>query len=105
VNPQRPLRPATAPVLVVGTRHDPATPYRWARRVAAGLGPAARLVTYRGAGHIAYGRSACVTSVVDRFLRTTRKPAARTACPAVPPSPSGVETATRVPVVPERDAE
>ena len=105
MNPQRPLRPATAPVLVVGTRHDPATPYRWARRVAGGLGPAARLVTYRGAGHIAYGRSACLTSVVDRFLRTTRKPAAGTSCPAVPPSPSGVETATRVPVVPERDAE
>jgi pimeloyl-ACP methyl ester carboxylesterase len=104
-DPQRPLRPAAAPVLVLGTRHDPATPYRWARRVAAGLGPAARLVTYRGSGHIAYGRSACVTSVVDRFLRTTRTPAAGTACPAVPPTPSGVETATRVPVVPERDAE
>jgi pimeloyl-ACP methyl ester carboxylesterase len=105
VNPQRPPAPVTTPVLVVGTRHDPATAYRWARRVAGGLGPAARLVTYRGAGHIAYGRGACVTGVVDRFLRTARTPPAGTACPAVPPSPSGVGTAVATRVVPERHAE
>jgi pimeloyl-ACP methyl ester carboxylesterase len=91
VNPQRPLAPATTPVLVVGTRHDPAAAYRWARRVAARLGPRARLVTYRGSGHIAYGRSRCVTGMVDRFLATGRTPAAGTVCPAVPPSPSGLE--------------
>jgi hypothetical protein len=105
VNPQRPLRPAAAPVLVVGTRHDPATAYRWARHVAARLGPAARLVTYRGSGHIAYGRSACVTALVDRFLRTARTPPAGTACPAVPPSPSGVGVSVAARVVPERHAE
>ena len=91
-NPQRPLRPAATPVLVLGTRHDPATPYRWARRVAVRLGPAARLVTYRGSGHIAYGRSDCLIGVVDHFLFTGRTPAAGTACPAVPPSPFGVGT-------------
>jgi pimeloyl-ACP methyl ester carboxylesterase len=104
-DPQRPLRPATTPVLVVGTRHDPATAYRWARRVATRLGPAARLVTYRGWGHIAYGRSECVTTVVDRFLRTARTPPAGAACPAVPPSPFGVGGAERVRVVPWGDGE
>ena len=105
VNPQRPLRPATSPVLVVGTRHDPATAYHWARRVAARLGPAARLVTYRGSGHIAYGRSACITRVVDRFLLTTRTPSPGTACPGVPPSPSGVGVSVAARVVPGRHAE
>jgi pimeloyl-ACP methyl ester carboxylesterase len=105
VNPQRPLGPATSPVLVVGTRHDPATAYRWARRVATRLGPAARLVTYRGSGHIAYGRSACVTGLVDRFLLSGRTPAAGAACPAVPPSSSGVGTEMAARVVPDRHAE
>ncbi|HEY7274062.1 MAG TPA: alpha/beta hydrolase [Actinoplanes sp.] len=103
VNPQRPLVPATMPVLVVGTRHDPAAAYRWARRVAARLGPSARLLTYRGSGHIAYGRSACVTGVVDRFLLTGRAKAAF--CPAVPPSPAGVGTTIAARVVPRRHAE
>jgi pimeloyl-ACP methyl ester carboxylesterase len=102
-NPQRSLAPVTTPVLAVGTRHDPAAAYRWARRVAARLGPSARLLTYRGSGHIAYGRSACVTGVVDGFLLTGRTKAAF--CPAVPPSPHGVGTTMAARVVPQRHAE
>jgi len=38
------------PVLVIGTTHDPYTPYVWAKRLTHDLGNA-RLLTYRGDGH------------------------------------------------------
>jgi pimeloyl-ACP methyl ester carboxylesterase len=90
VNPQRALRPARTPILVINSRHDPATAYRWAQRVAAQLGPRARLVTYRGWGHVVYGRSKCVTGAVDAYLIHVRTPPAGTSCPGVPPDPFGV---------------
>ena len=90
-NPQRTLAPArTGPVLLINARHDPATPYAWARDVAAQLGPKASLVTYEGWGHTVYGRSDCVTAAVDRYLLTVRPPAAGASCPGVEPEPGGV---------------
>jgi pimeloyl-ACP methyl ester carboxylesterase len=89
-NPQRDLRPIATPTLVVNARHDPATAYAWAQHVTAQLGPAARLFTYDGWGHIAYGRSACVTGTVDAYLITARTPAVGTRCPGVVPPPFGV---------------
>ncbi|CAM5559308.1 Alpha/beta hydrolase OS=Streptomyces alboniger OX=132473 GN=CP975_19400 PE=3 SV=1 [Streptomyces alboniger] len=57
-----------APILVVGTTRDPATPYRWARALAAQLS-SARLLTYKGDGHTAYGRgSACIDSTINAYL-------------------------------------
>jgi pimeloyl-ACP methyl ester carboxylesterase len=89
-NPQRVLGPVDAPILVINSRHDPATAYLWAQRVAAQLGPRARLVTYEGSGHVVYGRSACVTGAVDTYLIEARTPPAGTSCPGVPPDPFGV---------------
>jgi hypothetical protein len=89
-NPQSTLRPATTPTLLINARHDPATAYAWAQNVAGQLGPRAGLVTYRGWGHVVYGRSACVTAVVDRYLIDVRIPAAGTACPGVVPDQFGV---------------
>ncbi|MCA2214822.1 alpha/beta hydrolase [Jidongwangia harbinensis] len=89
-NPQRALRPASTPTLLINARYDPATALAWARNVAAQLGPAATLVTYRGWGHVVYGRSPCVTSVVDRYLIDLRRPPAGAACPGVAPDPFGV---------------
>ncbi|MDH6134121.1 pimeloyl-ACP methyl ester carboxylesterase [Kitasatospora sp. MAA4] len=61
------------PVLVVGTTGDPATLYPWAQSLAAQL-PGGMLLTYKGLGHTAYGRSnACVTDAVDAYL-TDLKP-------------------------------
>ncbi|WP_306206851.1 alpha/beta hydrolase [Actinoplanes sp. RD1] len=95
-NPQRPLGPArTGPILVLNSRHDPATPYAWARSVADQLGPVATLVTYEGWGHTAYGRTPCVRGVVDRYLLTVVSPAAGTSCPGVEPSAGGVGAARR----------
>nr|WP_194241642.1 alpha/beta hydrolase [Galbitalea soli] len=58
----------SAPILVVGTTGDPATPYVWAKHVAAML-QNGHLVTYNGEGHTAYNKSnACVNQTVDNFF-------------------------------------
>jgi pimeloyl-ACP methyl ester carboxylesterase len=56
-----------AAVLVIGTRHDPATPYRQARPYA-DFFPDSRLLTLDGWGHTAIGKSACVDEAVARYL-------------------------------------
>jgi pimeloyl-ACP methyl ester carboxylesterase len=89
-NPQRPLKPAEVPTLLLASRHDPATPYAWAQRVAAQLGAGATLATYNGWGHVSYGRSGCVTGVVDHYLIGLLRPAPGTACPGVIPDQFGV---------------
>lgn len=72
--------PDAAPIVVVGTTGDPATPYGWAIRLAAQLGNAV-LVTFRGEGHVAFTRpSQCVREVVlERFL-DDRLPENSTVC-------------------------
>jgi hypothetical protein len=90
-NPQRPLTPPpTGPLLVINARHDPATAFRWAQNVTAQLGAVATLVPYDGWGHVAYGRSGCVTGVVDRYLIGLEVPRAGAHCAAVPPEPFGI---------------
>lgn len=60
--------PGTGPIVVVGTTHDPATPYRWARSLATDL-ENGRLITRDGYGHTAYGSSGgCVETAVDAYL-------------------------------------
>jgi pimeloyl-ACP methyl ester carboxylesterase len=69
-----------APILVVGTTGDPATPYDWAQKMAALL-DSAELLTYVGNGHTAYGRSnACVQGAVDTYLLQGTMPASGTRC-------------------------
>ncbi|MDQ1619451.1 MAG: hypothetical protein QOE19_2020 [Actinomycetota bacterium] len=69
-----------APILVVGTTRDPATPYASARNLAAEL-DAARLLTYDGDGHTAYRQgSSCIDKEVDRYLLDGRLPAEDTRC-------------------------
>jgi pimeloyl-ACP methyl ester carboxylesterase len=92
-NPQRRIDPArSGPLLIVNARHDPATAYRWAQGAAGQLGTVASLVPYDGWGHTVYGRSACVTSVADRYLTALFVPRAGGQCPAVEPDPFGVES-------------
>ncbi|WP_326847435.1 alpha/beta hydrolase [Streptomyces kaniharaensis] len=71
---------ATAPIVVVGTTGDPATPYAWAQRLTTELGNAV-LLTREGEGHTAYGASSCIRSSVDAFLVDGTVPAAGTRCP------------------------
>jgi pimeloyl-ACP methyl ester carboxylesterase len=69
-----------APILVVGTTFDPATPYPWAVSLANQLSTA-RLLTYVGDGHTAYGNgNRCIDSAVNDFFVTGALPARGTRC-------------------------
>ncbi|MFI5860882.1 alpha/beta hydrolase [Streptomyces sp. NPDC051546] len=58
----------SAPIVVVGTTRDPATPYKWAQALAGQLDSGV-LLTYDGDGHTAYGRgSDCIDSAINRYL-------------------------------------
>ena len=60
--------PGAAPIVVVGTTNDPATPYVWAEALASQL-ESGHLVTYDGEGHTAYNKSnACINDAVDEFF-------------------------------------
>lgn len=58
-----------APILVVGTTHDPATPYPWAQKLAEQL-ESGHLLSAEGWRHCAYSQEAsdCVVNAVDDFL-------------------------------------
>lgn len=69
-----------APILVIGTTNDPATPYEWAESLASQLSSGV-LLTYEGEGHTAYGRSnECILEAVGGYLLTGRLPAEGTRC-------------------------
>ncbi|MGN8247215.1 alpha/beta hydrolase [Cellulomonas soli] len=69
-----------APILVIGTTNDPATPYAWAQSLAETLS-SGTLLTYEGEGHTAYGSSnSCVADAVDGYLLTGEVPAEGTRC-------------------------
>ncbi|MEU5880404.1 alpha/beta hydrolase [Spirillospora sp. NPDC047279] len=82
-DPQRPYRIRT-PLLVVGGTGDPATVHPWAVGVQRSV-PGSALLTYRGAGHGAYGLSGCARKAIDAYLLNGTMPAAGAECPAVPP--------------------
>jgi hypothetical protein len=68
-----------APILVVGTTGDPATPYDGPRDLVARLA-ASRLLTFVSTEHTAYPKTACVRRAVDRYLLHGRLPLAGTRC-------------------------
>ncbi|WP_414171208.1 alpha/beta hydrolase [Clavibacter tessellarius] len=69
-----------APIVVVGTTGDPATPYSWAQALAGQLFSGV-LLTYRGEGHIAYDeRDPCIVAAVDGYLLGGDPPADGTTC-------------------------
>ncbi|MFY1655643.1 alpha/beta hydrolase [Solwaraspora sp. WMMB762] len=78
-----PVGPAVgaAPILVVGTTGDPATPYEQAPRLAESLGTGV-LVTHEGDGHTAYPHVACVADVVDAYLIDLTVPDDGLTCPS-----------------------
>ncbi|MGW7408624.1 alpha/beta hydrolase [Streptomyces sp. NPDC054833] len=82
------------PVLVVGTRYDPATPYRAAQAMAKDLADA-RLLTNDGYGHTALlNPSDCVNAYESRYLIDGTLPPAGATCrpdraPFAAPEPRG----------------
>lgn len=72
--------PGAAPILVVGTTRDPATPYAWAQALASQLDSGV-LLTYEGDGHTAYRRgSTCIDAAVDTYLLRGVPPVDGTRC-------------------------
>jgi pimeloyl-ACP methyl ester carboxylesterase len=69
-----------APLLVVGARNDPSTPYAGAAALARVIGPSAVLLTSSGDGHTSFGRSACVGEHVTRYLVNVAVPPPGTTC-------------------------
>jgi len=80
-NPQHALRVRTsAPLLLLNSRHDPATGYNWALDVARQLGRHGVLVIYEGTGHGSYGLSDCMRQIADRYLISLSVPPPDTTC-------------------------
>jgi pimeloyl-ACP methyl ester carboxylesterase len=78
--PHRIEAKGAAPIVVVGTTRDPATPYPWAQSLARQLS-SARLLTYVGDGHTAYGRgSTCIDGAINTYLLHGTPPTPRKRC-------------------------
>ncbi|MDU5962002.1 MAG: alpha/beta hydrolase, partial [Dermabacter sp.] len=61
-------------IVVIGTTHDPATPYAWAESLSKQLDNSV-LLTWDGFGHTAYGRSGgCIEEMVDAYLLEDKVP-------------------------------
>jgi pimeloyl-ACP methyl ester carboxylesterase len=72
----------SAPIVVIGGKGDPATPYQWATTFTEQLKTGV-LVTYEGEGHGAYlSGNGCVMETVDAYLLEGKVPAAGTTCAA-----------------------
>jgi len=70
------------PILVIGTTHDPATPYAWSQALADALEPGV-LVTLEGDGHTAIpSGNSCVAGLVEAYLIDLAVPAEGTVCRA-----------------------
>jgi pimeloyl-ACP methyl ester carboxylesterase len=69
-NPHAITATGSGQILVVGTTHDPATPYVWAQSLASQLSNGV-LLTLDGDGHTAYRQgSNCIDAVVDNYFLT-----------------------------------
>jgi pimeloyl-ACP methyl ester carboxylesterase len=73
------------PIVVVGGKNDPATPFRWAEEMAAALGDNAHLVTALGEGHGQLLASTCITDIEAALLISLETPAPDTVCEPDPP--------------------
>jgi pimeloyl-ACP methyl ester carboxylesterase len=78
-----PVGPAKGapPIVVVGTKGDPATPYESAQKLADMLGTGT-VVTYEGEGHTAYPDTNCIRKAVDDYLINLKVPDKGISCPA-----------------------
>jgi pimeloyl-ACP methyl ester carboxylesterase len=77
---QKLTAPGAAPILVVGTTDDPATPYEWSQSLAGQLS-SGRLLTRTGQGHVGYRQgNECIDRAVEKYLVQGEVPAENTVC-------------------------
>ena len=70
----------TAPIIVIGTIRDPATPYSWSVSLSK-IFNGSSLISLDGDGHTGHGRgSACVDDAVDAYLLSGTLPPANLVC-------------------------
>jgi hypothetical protein len=70
----------TAPILIIGTTRDPATPYDWAKSLRKTIN-GSRLISLDADGHTGHGRgSACVDDAVNAYYLTGAVPAEDLQC-------------------------
>ena len=70
----------TAPIIVIGTTGDPATPYKWAVGLHK-IFTTSTLISLNGDGHLGQGRgSACVDDAVDAYLLDGISPKENLSC-------------------------
>lgn len=70
-----------APIVVIGTTGDPATPYQWSQEFAKKL-ESSVLLTWEGEGHTAYVRAGdCIRRPVDDYLINGKVPQGGLVCP------------------------
>jgi hypothetical protein len=70
----------SAPIVVIGTTRDPATPYEWSVRLASSLQHGV-LISRDGNGHTGYNsNNECVDSAVDNYLVSGTVPSDPTRC-------------------------
>jgi pimeloyl-ACP methyl ester carboxylesterase len=69
------------PILVVGTKGDPATPYEQTPALANMLGVGV-VLTWDGEGHTAYPQTRCITNAVNEYLINLTVPPVGQTCPA-----------------------
>ncbi|MCU1396378.1 MAG: putative tripeptidylaminopeptidase [Ilumatobacteraceae bacterium] len=84
------------PIVVVGTRGDPATPWHYSHEMAAALGSGAVSITWEGAGHTAFGTSQCITDLVTKYLVDLTVPADKADCPFVTGATTTAEQADTI---------
>lgn len=68
-----------APIVVIGTTRDPATPYEWAEALAEQL-DSGIFLSRDGDGHTAYGFGSCIDELVDSYLVEGTLPQDGTSC-------------------------
>ena len=69
------------PIVVVGTKGDPATPYEQTQALAGMLG-VGHVLTWEGEGHTAYPETPCISAAVNAYLIDLQVPAEGKTCPA-----------------------
>ncbi len=82
-NPPHRLNIPRAPrILLLNSRHDPATPYAWALAIHRQAPANTTLLTYEGSAHGVFEKNACTRSATDRYLLTLAAPPHDVSCPA-----------------------
>ena len=85
VDPVKVSYTGNGPIVVVGGTNDPATPIRWAKKMAGEMGTHTRLVTFTGEGHGQLLASTCVTDIEGALLTKLTLPDSGTTCDPDPP--------------------